>query len=263
VRIVVFGAGYFGKRYISELSHNLVAVVEPNEATAKEVRDKFNVSVYPSLPDDLDYDGAVIATPPEYHVRLAEAVLKAGRYALVEKPLATSTEEALCLLPYRKRVMSAHIYLYHPMVDQLKQMSCNAMIDHVFCRRTNDGPVRSWADAMYDLMPHDISVLNYMFGMPIYASSSGHRNWACSHIEYPGVDAIVYVSWIGGPKIRTIELAFANKPDRFIFDDTKVVLEVTPLRRMLDAFLSTQWDRCTLEEGMNVMKVLDMCSLLN
>ena len=213
MRVVVWGAGYWGKKYIAELAGNLIGVIEPNEKTAAQVKEQYNVQVWPALPDGVKYDGAIIATPPDSHVRLAESVLKTGRYALVEKPLATSETEALILLPYRKRCMAGHIYLYHPAIEELRDVIHNGLVDHIFCRRTNDGPVRPWGDAMYDLMAHDISILNFALGLPIYVSTSGHRNWACSHIEYPGIDAMVYVSWIGGPKVRTIEVAFQNKPE--------------------------------------------------
>ena len=71
MKIIVFGAGYWGKNLIRECAGNLVGVIEPDKEKAIQTANTFNVKVYPDLPEDLKFDGAIIATPPNTHVQLA------------------------------------------------------------------------------------------------------------------------------------------------------------------------------------------------
>lgn len=270
MRTIVFGAGYWGKNYLRELAGNLVAVIEPDKDRADYAAKTYNIQTYPELPVDLNFDAAVIATPPDSHVRLAEPLLKTGKYVLVEKPVALSVEEAMRLYPYRKRCMTGHLYMYHPVVyDWMVKWLKENPINHAWSRRTNHGPVRSWGDAMWDLASHDISVFNFLFGQPIQVAATGARDWAMLRLDYVGgISAAAYVSWVGAPKCRSIELvpispmalSEVGTDQRFVFDDVRTVLEVTPLRRLLDAFLSGSWERATLEEGIEVVKVLEQAS---
>jgi len=255
MRVVTFGAGRWGQNYIRELSGYLVGVVEPDAATATEVANKFNVPVWPELPNGLRFDAAVICTPPQYHVPIALPLLQAGKYVLVEKPLATNVEEAALLAGY-ERAMVGHIYRYHPGVEALKEWASTHPVDHMYCRRTNQGPIRPWQDVTWDLATHDVSVALHCFGFPTEVAVTGTRDWSILRLTFPTTNAIIYTSWLGGPKIRSIELVPAGGGERYIFDDMAAVLEVSPLRRMLDAFLSGSWDRCTVKEGFDVVRVL-------
>lgn len=261
MRVVVFGAGYFGINYIKELVHNVVAVIELNPDRAEYVRQCYGVKVYPALPDDLKYDGAVIVTPPDTHVQLAKSVLEKGHYALIEKPLAMNVVEAHQLHPYRKRVMAGMIYLHHPEVIRLKQEVLPIVpLNHIYSRRTNDGPIRPWMSAGWDLAPHDISIFNYWFGhTPLTIDHiTDERNYSLIRLQYIAVETLTYVSWRGGPKVRQIELVPEISSERIIFDDMARTIDPSPLRRMLNEFLSGDWDsRCSYEAGVDVVNVLE------
>lgn len=258
MKAIVLGAGYWGKNYVRELAGNLVAVIEPDKERAEYVEQIYNVSVYPDIPEDLQYDAAFIVTPPDLHVKVALPILKSGRKVLIEKPLATSVEEAMALYPYKKQVMAAHIYLYHPAVyHEMKSWIKKFPLDHVFAQRTNHGPIRDWQNVAWDLATHDISICNYLLGKPVSVEASGTRDWVVLSIQYIAASAIIYVSWFGGPKTRRMELVPAIEHERYLFDDSKWIMEVSPLRRMLDAFLEGSWDRCTLDEGIEVLQVLE------
>jgi predicted dehydrogenase len=261
VKVVVFGAGYWGRNYVRELVGNCVCVVDPDPKQAAQVWDKYGIPAYSELPMGLKFDGAVIITPPETHVQLALPLLQRGKYVLIEKPFATSTYEARLLEPYKDRVMAAHLYMYHPTVFQ--EMASWAQIheiDHVYARRTNHGPVRPWQNALWDLAGHDISMCNFLFGTPRVVGAMGERHWATVSLKYERCGAVVYASWLGTPKKREFELVPAygdDTTDRYTFNDMGTSLEVSPLSRMLDAFLSGSWERCTYEEGLEVVRVLE------
>jgi len=257
---IVVGAGYFGTNYIKELAGNLVAVVEQDRDRATAIKRTYNIPVFPSLDDAdvVDYDAAVIVTPPSSHVELALQIVKAGKLVLVEKPMATSMQEALLLRKYKNQIMAGMIYLYHPSIEELKHFAEFMPLHHAFSRRTNDGPVRSQGNVAWDLAVHDISIYNYIFGQePHAAEVMQTRDWCLIRLVYATVEALIYASWHGGPKVRRVELVSVNS-DREIFDDLAVVLEVSPLRRMLNDFMSATWDeRCSYDAGLEVVNVLD------
>lgn len=268
MRALVYGSGHWGKNWIRELSGHVVGVVEPDEKRAELARNTFNVKVYPDTPTDIDFDAAVIVTPPEFHVPLALPLLKAGKYVMIEKPAATSVEEALTLWSYRERCMVGYIYLHHPVIDDMLSWLMENPCDHAFARRTNSGPVRPWGNAMWDLASHDISIFNRLFGHCLGVEATGSRDWVMMRLDYVAVSANIYASWLGKPKCRKVELVPTWCPgcerdhenlcnNRFIFDDVSTVLEITPLRREVDAFLSGSWEHGTLEEAIDVLKVLE------
>jgi len=245
MKTIVFGGGYFGVNYIRELGHHVVGVVEPKQERADFIKKTYNVQVYPELPEDLDYDSAIVVTPPHCHITTAEQVLKTGRFCLIEKPLSFSVEEAMRLLKYRNKIMAGMVYLYHPEVELLREALSSYPVNHVFTRRTNHGPIREDTDALWDLAPHDISILNYITQQrPIGISCYKERDWAVLNLEYLGFPTCTYVSWLGAPKTRLVEIVFqpntefGESDNRLIFDDMKVVLEVSPLRRMLNDFMT-------------------------
>lgn len=263
MRTIVIGAGYWGVNYIRELGGNLAAVVEIDKDRADYVSEHYNVKVFPEVPD-LDFDAAIIATPPHLHVDIALPLVRQHKYVLIEKPFANSVEEMLRLRAYRNKVMSGLVYLYNPGIEQLKLSVKYVPIHHAFARRTNDGPIREWQDAMWDLTPHDISIFNYIFGdSPFAVTADGTRDWCFIRLDYPTAQALIYASWKGGPKVRTVELVPDDSSDRIVFDDVRSVYEVSPMRAMLDDFLSGSWcDKANFDAGLEVMMILEKASRL-
>lgn len=265
MKIVVFGAGHFGVNYIKELGHHVVAVVEPNKDRVEFIKNAYRVPVFPdSIPTHISYDAAIIVTPPEEHVRLAKPLLEEGNFVLIEKPLATSVEEALQLRKYKNKLMSSYIYLHHPEILKLKSQIKEIDLNHIYTQRTNDGPVREWQDVVWDLGVHDISILNFLFGQTPHSVQvmSENRDWAALRMMYGLIETLTYVSWRGGPKVRRIELV-PHEGERIVFDDLKIVLEVSPLRRMLDMFLSGEWDeRGSFDFSLDVLSTLEACGKL-
>ena len=256
MRVVVFGAGYFGKNYIRELGRNCVLVVDPNKSARDEVQKRFRLPAFSKLPDDFDFDAAVIVTSPLLHYKIALPLLKKDKYVLVEKPLALTYEHAVDLASYPK-CMAGLVYLYHPEVEKLRDRAACVQFSHIYSRRTNDGPVRPYLSAAWDLLPHDISIFNFVTQEKVKkVRGFGNRDYYVLQIIYPLNQAFAYASWFGGPKTRLVELV-PSIGQRVIFDDLKVVLEEPPLTRMIRAFLSGEWDRCTGAEGAEVVRVLE------
>lgn len=259
---LVVGAGYFGEKYVQNLANHCVAIVDKNVDRLRQLSSTYNVPTFQHLEEvhqSIKYTHVIIATPPENHCNYAHHFATEGKYVLVEKPFVTSTQEAEALLKFRDKIMVGHIYTYNPGIQALKEKMREIPIHHIFCRRTNDGPVRPWQNSIWDLAPHDISICNYLLDQsPIGYDIIDGYDYGIIKLEYIACQAVIYVSWLGGPKVRQVELVPAQKGDRIIFDDLKRVQEVSPLHLMLNAFFEHKWNQwCTVEAGLDMIKILE------
>ena len=265
MKVVLFGAGYWGVNYIKELGARLECVIEPDAKRALHIKKVYNVDVFPELPQDVTFDGAIIATPPHTHVEIAAPLLDKGYYTLIEKPMSDRLH-MLDSLHNVDRCMSGLVYLYHPSVLNLRSLFlAGELFAHAYSRRTNNGPIRTWGDALWDLAPHDISIFNYIFGTtPEEVSVNRHKHWAMLRMLYhplnlESFETFTYVSWLGGPKTRKVEF-LGEGSERIIFDEmVEGPQDPSPLRLMLDDFLSGEWSqRSSFRAGKDVVKVLEL-----
>lgn len=173
---------------------------------------------FEAMLDDPDLDAVAVATPVHTHFALAKAALEADKHVLVEKPFTASAEEAETLLKLaadRNRVvMVDHVFLYSPPVRKLVELHAAGelgellFIDSV---RINLGLFQSDVNVLWDLAPHDLSIIDALIGrapLGLSASGTSHAgnglaNVAYIHIDY-GEDllASVHVNWLSPVKIR-------------------------------------------------------------
>lgn len=256
-KVVVFGAGYWGVNYIKELGGHLVAVVDPNTEALSRVAQDYSTPVFQELPSEVEFDSAIIVTPPDTHVPIALPLLEQGKYVMIEKPIAHGLVEVEQLIPYAERCMCAFIYLYHPRIWWMQHKLADRKVNHVFMRRTNDGPVRSWKDALWDLAIHDVAIATYWFGDAKNVVVTREQDWCVIRLDHSDTTTLCYSSWKGGPKVRQIEVVLEDEPARLIFDDLEP-LAVSPLRHMLTTFLRRDWDfRGSVEFALKVTKVME------
>ncbi len=262
MKTIVVGGGHWGQNYIRELGYKCVFVLDIDPLVCDRLRQRFDVPCGTRI-EDIEYEAVIVCTPPGTHYEVARPYLDKGKYVLIEKPMTLIVSEAESLVYYDK-CMAGLIYLFHPAVEilrrsfQARTLAGNPRTtwSHFYSRRTNEGPVREDVSVLWDLTPHDVSIFNYITGeIPREVEKMEGRDYAVLHLTYSSVTAVIYVSWCGGPKTRLVELV-PHSGDRIIFDDLQVVLEKTPLARMLEAFMSKNWDRSTALDGLNVVRAL-------
>lgn len=262
---LVIGGGYWGEKYIQALGHNCVAVIDRSQEKLEQLTRTYGIDGFLDLEELYSFEyippweHAIIATPPENHINYAYHLCKEGKYVLIEKPLCEKEEHGHALYKFPEQVMVGHIYTYNPGIIALKEKLRTFAAHHIFCRRTNNGPVRSWQNSLWDLAPHDISICNFLLDQtPLQYDIIDGYDYGLIKLNYIACEAVIYVSWLGGPKVRQIELVPAANGERIIFDDLEQVSEVSPLHLMLNAFYQHDWNKwCSLQAGLDIVRILE------
>ena len=177
--------------------------------------------------DDPEVDAVVIATPVSTHFDLAAASLAAGKHTFVEKPLAPSAALAGDLIARAARagrtLMCGHTFLYSPPVRAVRRLLDAGALGEVYfasSSRVNLGPYRSDVSVVWDLGPHDFSILLHWFGEPPAtvraigrdALASGIADVAFVAMTFAcGVVANVELSWLAPSKFRRTVVVGSEK----------------------------------------------------
>jgi predicted dehydrogenase len=139
-----------------------------------------------------EVDAVVIATPPTTHVPLGLAAIAAGKHVLVEKPLATTAAQARRLVDAAEcsdvQLMVGHTFEHNAAVRKLRELVQQRELGDLYnidTARLNLGLYQSDVNVIFDLAPHDVSIINHVLGsqcrrgaraMPIVAL----RTWPTS-----------------------------------------------------------------------------------
>src|SRR6266699_7032125 len=237
----VIGWGYWGPkiaRNLDSLPHAMVTMVADADLyRLASLRKNQSGVKTTTLPEDVfrsDVDGVVIATPVRTHYQLAKEALLHGKHVLVEKPLTTcvaEAEELIALADQQQRVLTVgHTFLYSPAVNELRKMIQSGDLGKIYCveaERVNLGLYRNDINVIWDLAPHDISILLYLFDKEpeqIKVQAHAHlqsRNYDIAHLDLgyaDGIAAHIHVSWLHPCKIRRVTVIGDAK--MAVYDDT-------------------------------------------
>ena len=233
LRTAVVGYGYWGSKHVRVLNglpEVSVTVVDGTEERRIEAQRAFpGIAVAARLEDVLDdVDAVVVATPPSSHFSLAKVALEAGRHVLVEKPLATSVEdcEELVALAEAKdlRLMVGHTFEYNSGVWKLREIIESGDLGEVLyidTARLNLGLYQPDVNVIWDLAPHDISIVNFLLRSSptsVVATAEAHRGGRYEDVahlqlqyEDPHVTAYIRVSWLDPCKVRRVTVVGDQK----------------------------------------------------
>ncbi|MBI1922651.1 Gfo/Idh/MocA family oxidoreductase [Candidatus Poribacteria bacterium] len=248
ITIAVIGCGYWGPNLIrnfNELSNCKVLKV----CDQKQGRLKFIGTRYPHIElcsehrdvfNDPCIDAVCLVTPVPTHYALAKEALLAGKNVFVEKPLAYSTDQAKELIDLAERcgkvLMVGHVFEYHPAITKIsaimKNGECGDM-RYIDSCRINLGPPTVQVSVIWDLAPHDLSIIFYLTGMEPTAVSAVGKSYLRKGLEDVsyitvqfdnGVLGHVHVSWLSPCKLRTTYIIASQKV--IVFNDTLSVEKV-------------------------------------
>lgn len=169
-RIAVLGCGYWGSNHIRTLKALgvLHAVSDTNAARAEGFAAEQNCLAI--APDDLashpDIDAIVMALPPQFHAEAAIRAVEGGKDVLVEKPIALTVADAERAVEAARRngriFMVGHVLRFHPAFEQMKRLIDAGELGevrYIHSHRLGLGKFHTENDALWDLAPHDLSMI--------------------------------------------------------------------------------------------------------
>ncbi len=243
LKVGVIGCGYWGPNLI----RNFNGLPDAEVAAIADLDEKRLAHVgllYPNarkttnhleIIEDPAIDAVVVATPMTTHYPLGKAVLESGKHLFLEKPMATTVADCRELVDLAARVgkqlMVGHTFIYTPAVRKIKSLMDSGELGDVYyvnIQRVNLGIFQKDANVVWDLAPHDVSMLNYLFGGdPVRVSATGRcyvqrelnvEDVAFLTLEYPeGRLAHIHVSWLDPNKIRNC--TFVGSRKMLVYDD--------------------------------------------
>jgi predicted dehydrogenase len=240
IPVGLIGCGYWGPNLLRNFSAcpltEVAAICDANPARLEKVGRAYPAAKQVQSVDellDLPVEAVAIATPVSTHYPLGKRCLEAGKHVMIEKPLAATVQEARGLIAAAERagrvLMVDHTYLFSPAVRKIKEI-----IDHdglgelhyVDSVRINLGLFQSDVNVIWDLAPHDLSIVDTILGTPARSISS----WGCAHtanghedVAYVNVDygdqlmATFHVNWLSPVKVR--QMIFAGSRKSLIFNE--------------------------------------------
>ena len=242
VRVAVVGLGYWGPQLVRNLFESphadLVAVCDARPEALAHMGRRYpalrQTTEFSEVLQDDDVEAVVVATPISTHYPLARAALEAGKHAFVEKPLAGSLLEAKALTALARDLgrvlMPGHSFLYSPPVQAIRDLIHSRELGEIYfvsTSRVNLGLHQSDASVIWDLGPHDFSILSYWLEESPVAVTAISRGCvipdtpdvAFIQLEYgSGVIANVELAWLAPSKLRRTTVVGSQK--MVVYDDT-------------------------------------------
>ena len=235
VNLGLIGYGYWGpnlvRNFYSVNGCNVRMVVDARQERLNLVSKNYPAIQCSTNADDIlhnpEIDAVVIATPVFAHYTLAKRALENGKNVLVEKPMTASVQEAEGLIELAEKkgllLMVDHTFLYTGAVRKIKDLVDNGTIgrvQYIDSTRINLGLFQPDINVLWDLAPHDISILNYLVDQrPVSVNATGvtHTGNEIENIAYltlnyaDGFIAHFNCSWTSPVKIRMMMIGGDKK----------------------------------------------------
>jgi predicted dehydrogenase len=251
-RIAVLGCGYWGSNHIRTLKSlgALYAVSDANRARAEGFASEQECLAID--PDEVfsrsDVDAIVMALPPQFHAESAIKAVENGKDVLVEKPIALTVADAkraVAAADANKRIfMVGHVLRFHPAFEKLKQLIDSGElgeIKYIHSHRLGLGKFHTENDALWDLAPHDLSMILAITGTePVEIRGEGAAlldhlsDFAHLHMRFPnGLRSHLFTSRLNPYRER--RLTVVGTKAMAVFDD------VEPWERKLAVYRHAVW----------------------
>jgi len=228
IRVAVVGCGYWGpnliRNFIGCPLTELVAICDQDPARLVRFTQQFpsveGLTEFDQILARTDLDAVALATPIETHAPLGLKALAAGKHLLVEKPLAHSTEAATQMLraaeKARRVLMVDHTFVYSSPVRKMRDLVASGQLGDIYfvdSVRINLGLFQHHVNVVWDLAPHDLSIMDFLLGrLPHSVSAFGGchadpknriEDVAYLNLDFgDGLLAAFHVNWLSPVKLR-------------------------------------------------------------
>jgi len=256
VRVAAVGCGYWGPNVIRNLADiqgfDLRWVCDADPGRLQPIATRYPGARATTRIDDILSDPLVdavyLGTPVSTHYELASRVVAKGKHVLIEKPLATTVREAEALAAKAARqgvlMMVGHTFVFSPPVRKIKQLIDSGQLGPIYyveTTRVNLGLFQKDVSVLWDLGPHDVSILTYWLGeVPCQVSARGRsylgetlEDVAFLTLEFPsGILAQLQISWLAPSKLRRTSIV--GRQRMIVYDDLEPVEKVKIYDRGVD-----------------------------
>lgn len=267
--LAVVGAGYWGPNLLrsSAASGRFVPhwVVDADadraaRAAARTASARPTTELEQALADPA-VDAVAVATPAWTHTAVAAAALRAGKHVLVEKPLATSSEEARHLIELAEEagriLMCDHTYCYTPAVQAIRDMIASGEVGELLfvdSVRVNLGLIQPDVDVIWDLAPHDLAILDAILPngckprtVAAHGADPVGAGLACLahlNLELPGgLPVALNLNWLSPVKVRRITIGGSRRT--IVWDDLNPQMRITVYDRGVEGLNGSRDDKLT------------------
>lgn len=241
-RVGVIGCGYWGPK-LARNFHDLSGTCLEAISDMRQDRLSEMKQLYPETHTTHDYrdllgsgiDAVAIATPVHTHYALAKEALLAGKHVFVEKPLAATSSQAMELVEIATQknltLMVGHTFVYNPAVEAVREVVLSGEIGNIYylnSTRANLGLLQPDINVMWDLAPHDISMLSYILNAQPYSVSARGATYVNKYRKLHevvylnilfegGIMANLRLSWLDPVKQRCLTIVGSQK--MLVYDD--------------------------------------------
>ncbi len=239
IHIGVVGCGLWGRNIARNCARlNVLRGVSDSDCQrAEEFATSFNCTAtsFAELCSDPHLDGIMIAASAESHEELAVQALQAGKHVFIEKPMALTLASATAIRNVarqaERQIMTGHLIRYHPAFQELqKQIADGAIgtIRHIQANRLAMGRIRNTESVLFDLCPHDLSLILALTGAPpVTVSCHGAAHITPDMPDFlstglgfaSGITAAMHTSWLS--PVKEHRLLVTGQTGSLVFDDTK------------------------------------------
>lgn len=241
IKVGVIGVGYWGPNIIRNLMSSKKFDVLMCADPRKERLD-YITSIYPTIQPTHDYRAVVknkkieaiaICTPVYSHYEIAQASLQAGKHILIEKPMTSTTRQAEKLINIAEKkklvILVDHTFLFAGAVRKIKEIVDSGDIGDIYyfdSVRVNLGLFQHDVNVVWDLAPHDISIMDYIINQPaesIVATGADHLGNGLEDVAYltvfypTRIIAHIHVNWLSPVKIRLTQISGSKQ--MIVWDD--------------------------------------------
>lgn len=241
INVAVIGCGYWGPNLIRNFNQisscGMSTCCDLEDCKLERMMGLYSTvkptKNYEDILHDRKIDAVAIATPVFTHFHLAKQCLLHGKHVFIEKPIASSSSECLELIRLaeqkRKVLMVGHTFEYTAAVKKIKEIIESGELGEIFyitTLRVNLGLFQPDINVIWDLAPHDISIILYILGMqPESVNAQGKAHYKAEIEDVAtltlnfenGVIAFIHNSWLDPNKIRRTTIVGSKK--MLVYDD--------------------------------------------
>jgi len=234
IKFGVVGYGYWGPNVVRNLDQfdgsEVVAVCDKSPAARKRIHKSYPhvgvVSETADLLSSTEIDAVAIVTPVWTHYELTKAALENGKHVFVEKPFTSDSAQAEELIELAERknlkIMVDHTFLFTGAVKKIGQLLDEGTLGKIYyydSTRVNLGLFQHDVNVIWDLAPHDLSIIDHLIKETPEAVSAtgqthlnGHEDVAFITVYFPNkIIAHINVNWLSPVKVRTTLIGCEKK----------------------------------------------------